>query len=48
MIAREETMRDLMRRSQACDKQAYAVLLEQTARWLARFFARKIWADSIN
>jgi RNA polymerase sigma factor (sigma-70 family) len=48
MIAREETMRDLMRRSQAGDKQAYAVLLEQTARWLARFFARKISADAVD
>ena len=39
MIAREETLRDLMTRSQAGDKQAYAVLLEQTSKWLARFFA---------
>lgn len=48
MIAREETMRDLMRRSQAGDEQAYAVLLEQTGRWLARFFARKISADAVD
>lgn len=48
MIAHEETMRDLMRRSQAGDKQAYAVLLEQTGSWLARFFARKIAADAVD
>ncbi len=48
MIAREETMRDLMRRSQAGDKQAYAVLLEQTGRWLARFFSQKIAADAVD
>lgn len=48
MIARAETMRDLMRRSQAGDKQAYAVLLEQTDSWLARFFSRKIAADAVD
>jgi RNA polymerase sigma factor (sigma-70 family) len=48
MIAREETMRDLMRLAQAGDKQAYAVLLEQTGRWLARFFAQKIAADAVD
>jgi RNA polymerase sigma factor (sigma-70 family) len=48
MIAREETMRDLMTRSQNGDKQAYAVLLEQTGRWLARFFAQKIAADAVD
>jgi RNA polymerase sigma factor (sigma-70 family) len=48
MIAREETMRDLMRLSQAGDKQAYAVLLEQTGRWLARFFSQKIAADAVD
>ena len=41
MIAREETLRDLMRRAQAGDKQAYAVLLEQTGRWLARVSLRR-------
>jgi RNA polymerase sigma factor (sigma-70 family) len=48
MIAREETLRDLMRLSQGGDKQAYAVLLEQTGRWLHRFFAQKIAADAID
>ncbi|WP_373477012.1 sigma-70 family RNA polymerase sigma factor [Sphingorhabdus sp.] len=41
-------MRDLMRLSQAGDKQAYAVLLEQTGRWLARFFSQKIAADAVD
>jgi len=48
MIAREETLRDLMCRSQAGDKQAYAVLLEQTGKWLTRFFAQKIAADAVD
>lgn len=48
MIAREETMRDLMRLAQSGDKQAYAVLLEQTGRWLARFFSQKIAADAVD
>lgn len=48
MIAREDILRDLMRRSQTGDKQAYAVLLEQTGKWLARFFAQKIAADAVD
>jgi RNA polymerase sigma factor (sigma-70 family) len=48
MIAREDILRNLMRRSQQGDKQAYAVLLEQTGRWLARFFAQKIAADAVD
>jgi RNA polymerase sigma factor (sigma-70 family) len=48
MIAREETLRDLMRLSQAGDRQAYAVLLEQTGKWLARYFAQKIAADAVD
>jgi RNA polymerase sigma factor (sigma-70 family) len=48
MIAREETLKDLMVRSQNGDKQAYSVLLEQTGRWLARFFAQKIAADAVD
>jgi RNA polymerase sigma factor (sigma-70 family) len=48
MIAREETLRDLMRLAQGGDRQAYAVLLEQTSRWLARFFAQKIAADAVE
>jgi RNA polymerase sigma factor (sigma-70 family) len=48
MKAREESLRDLMIRSQGGDKQAYGVLLEQTARWLSRFFAQKIAADAVD
>ena len=48
MIAREESMRDLMRLAQSGDKQAYAVLLEQSGRWLSRFFAHKIAADAVD
>ena len=48
MIAREETLRDLMRLAQEGDKQAYAVLLEQCGRWLARFFRQKIAADAVD
>jgi RNA polymerase sigma factor (sigma-70 family) len=48
MIAREETLRDLMRLAQSGDRQAYAVLLEQTGNWLARYFAQKIAADAVD
>ena len=48
MIAREATLRDLMQRAQAGDKQAYSVLLEQAGRWLARFFSQKIAADAVD
>ena len=48
MIAREAALRDLMQRSQAGDKQAYSVLLEQAGRWLARFFSQKIAADAVD
>ena len=48
MIAKEETLRDLMVRSQAGDKQAYAVLLEQVSRWLHRYFAQKIAPDAVD
>jgi RNA polymerase sigma factor (sigma-70 family) len=48
MIAREATMRDLMTRAQGGDKQAYAVLLEQTSRWLVRFFSQKISPDAVD
>ena len=48
MIAREETLRDLMARSQLGDKQAYSVLLEQCSLWLARFFKQKIAADAVD
>jgi RNA polymerase sigma factor (sigma-70 family) len=48
MIANEEGLRRLMRLSQTGDKQAYAVLLEQAAKWLARYFRQKIAADAID
>lgn len=48
MIAREDSLRDLMIRSQAGDKQAYAVLLEQVGRWLRRYFAQKIAPDAVD
>lgn len=48
MIAKEETLRDLMIRSQRGEKQAYAVLLEQVARWLQRYYAQKIAFDAID
>lgn len=48
MIAREESLRDLMTRAQAGDKQAYAVLLEQTGDWLSRYFAYKIAPDAVD
>ena len=41
MIAREDTLRDLMARSQRGDKQAYTVLLEQCGLWLSRFLSKK-------
>ncbi len=48
MIAREETLRDLMRRSQNGEKQAYAVLLEQCGLWLRRYYAQKIAPDAVD
>jgi RNA polymerase sigma factor (sigma-70 family) len=48
MIANEEGLRRLMRLSLTGDKQAYAVLLEQTAKWLARYFRQKIAADAVD
>jgi RNA polymerase sigma factor (sigma-70 family) len=48
MRSNEETLRALMVRSQAGDKQAYSVLLEQSGRWLQRFFAHKIAADIVD
>ena len=48
MIANEEGLRRLMRLSLTGDKQAYAVLLEQAGKWLARYFRQKIAADAID
>lgn len=48
MKSNEESLRALMIRSQAGDKQAYAVLLEQSGRWLQRFYANKIAVDTVD
>lgn len=48
MIANEEGLRRLMRLSLTGDKQAYAVLLEQCARWLARYYRQKIAPDALD
>ncbi len=48
MIANEETLKNLMVRSQGGDKQSYSVLLEQTGRWLGRYFSNKISSDAID
>lgn len=48
MIANEETLKSLMVRAQGGDKQSYTVLLEQTGRWLGRYFSNKISSDAID
>ncbi|NJM50987.1 MAG: sigma-70 family RNA polymerase sigma factor [Sphingomonadales bacterium] len=48
MKAGEESLRTLMIRAQKGDKRAYTVLLEESSRWLSRFFAQKIAADVVD
>lgn len=48
MIAKEDMLRDLMRRSQQGEKQAYAVLLEQCGLWLRRYYAQKIAPEAVD
>jgi RNA polymerase sigma-70 factor (ECF subfamily) len=48
MKSNEESLRGLMVRSQRGDKQAYAVLLQESGLWLKRFFSNKIAADAID
>lgn len=48
MIANEETLKNLMVRAQNGDKQSYSVLLEQTGRWLGRYFSNKIASDAVD
>jgi RNA polymerase sigma-70 factor (ECF subfamily) len=48
VIANEEGLRRLMRLSLTGDKQAYAVLLEQSGKWLARYFRQKIAPDAVD
>lgn len=42
MIADEVTLAQLMRRAQDGDGDAYRTVLEESRRWLARYFARRI------
>ena len=42
MIADENTMAHLMRKSQLGDKRAYAVLLDECAAWLQRYFRKRV------
>ena len=48
MIAREESLRDLMIRSQRGDKQCSVTLLDECAKWLKRYYAQKIAADAVD
>lgn len=48
MIANEESLRQLMVRSQGGDKQSYASLLHESEKWLRRYFARKINQTAID
>lgn len=42
MIADEATLAQLMRQSQQGDKRAYAVMLDECASWLRRYFRRRV------
>ncbi|MCJ2185634.1 sigma-70 family RNA polymerase sigma factor [Novosphingobium beihaiensis] len=44
----DATMMRLMRAAQNGDKQAYAVLLEQAAKWLRRYFRRRIALEKLD
>ncbi|MEO0440151.1 MAG: sigma-70 family RNA polymerase sigma factor [Pseudomonadota bacterium] len=48
MIANEETLRHLMVKAQAGDKQCYSSLLMESEKWLRRYFARKINPSAID
>lgn len=48
MTGDEATMARLMRAAQGGDRQAYAVLLEQAAKWLRRYFNRRIARESLD
>ncbi len=48
MTVRDDSLRRLMAASQAGDKRAYAVLLDQVQGWLQRYFARKIAPDRVD
>ena len=42
MIADENTLAHLMRKSQGGDKRAYAVLLDECSNWLQRYFRKRV------
>ncbi len=48
MKSGEQSLRSLMALAQRGDKKAYAVLLEESALWLRRFFSYKIAPDAID
>jgi RNA polymerase sigma factor (sigma-70 family) len=48
MKSNEQSLRNLMTLAQAGDKMAYTVLLEESARWLRRFFSHKIAPDAVD
>jgi RNA polymerase sigma factor (sigma-70 family) len=48
VIAKEESLRQMMRMAQGGDKQAYAVLLDQCGKWLSRYFRQKIAPEMIE
>ena len=48
MIANEETLKLLMVKSQAGDKQCYTSLLTECEKWLRRYYARKINPSAID
>ena len=48
MTGDEETMARLMRAAQRGDRQAYAVLLEQAAKWLRRYFQKRTAREKLG
>ncbi|MCJ2179144.1 sigma-70 family RNA polymerase sigma factor [Novosphingobium album (ex Hu et al. 2023)] len=48
MTGDEATMARLMRAAQAGDRQAYAVLLDQAAKWLRRYFRKRIALEKLD
>ncbi|KHK90208.1 sigma-70 family RNA polymerase sigma factor [Novosphingobium malaysiense] len=48
MTGDDATLARLMRAAQAGDRQAYTVLLEETAKWLRRYFHRRIGPEKLD
>jgi RNA polymerase sigma factor (sigma-70 family) len=48
MKSSEQSLRGLMALAQRGDKKAYAVLLQECAQWLRRFFSYKIAPDAVD